>query len=316
MNEVSFSIIIPHKNIPNLLQRCLDSIPQRDDLEIIVVDDNSDPAIVDFEKFPGKDRQDTTIILDKSGKGAGRARNIGLEKANGKWLLFADADDYFSYCIKDILEEYKDCKTDIVFFNVIGQDSDTYLASDRGEYIRNYHSLYKKNPNAAIFHFKYDQGCPWAKLIRKEIVDSFSIRFDETRIHNDTTFSYMVAYHANDVKVDCRAVYCNTYRSQSISFTIDDDKILTRMDVLAKRDRFYIDNGIDLGKISVQLHIGTLVSLLNERNKELYDKCLKIFETYGFCESDVSKRIKTYKKNNVKKKISAKLHYIVDKIFM
>jgi len=316
MKKYTYTIIIPHKNIPKLLQRCLDSIPCRDDLHVIVVDDNSDPDIVDFDKFPGKDRQDTTIIFDKSGKGAGRARNIGLEQANSKWLLFADADDYFNYCIRDILEEYKDCTTDIVFFNTIGQDSDSYVVSKRGEYIRDFHKLYQKNPNEAIFHFKYDQGSPWAKLIRKEIVDNYSIRFDETRIHNDTTFSYMTAYHAKDVKVDCRALYCNTYRSQSISFTLDDDKILTRMEVLAKRDRFYNDKKIDLEKITVQLHISTLVSLLNERNYELYDKCLKIFETYGFCESDVSKRIKAYKKNKAKNKVRSKIHYIVDKLFM
>ena len=38
-NTINFSIIIPTKNIPDLLQRCLESIPQRSDIEIIVVDD-------------------------------------------------------------------------------------------------------------------------------------------------------------------------------------------------------------------------------------------------------------------------------------
>lgn len=34
-----YSIIIPHKNILKLLQRCLDSIPERDDVQVIIVDD-------------------------------------------------------------------------------------------------------------------------------------------------------------------------------------------------------------------------------------------------------------------------------------
>lgn len=38
---INYSIIIPHKNIPHLLVRCLDSIPQKDDVQIIVIDDNS-----------------------------------------------------------------------------------------------------------------------------------------------------------------------------------------------------------------------------------------------------------------------------------
>jgi glycosyltransferase involved in cell wall biosynthesis len=49
--EINYTIIIPHKNIPHLLQRCLDSIPRRNDLQIIVVDDNSDEDIVDFCGF-------------------------------------------------------------------------------------------------------------------------------------------------------------------------------------------------------------------------------------------------------------------------
>ena len=60
-----YSIIIPHKNIPKLLQRCLDSIPERDDVQVIIVDDNSDPAIVDFEHFPGLQRKNTIVVFDK-----------------------------------------------------------------------------------------------------------------------------------------------------------------------------------------------------------------------------------------------------------
>jgi len=40
--QTNYSFIIPHKNCPDLLQRCVDSIPERDDVQVIVVDDNSD----------------------------------------------------------------------------------------------------------------------------------------------------------------------------------------------------------------------------------------------------------------------------------
>ena len=65
---INYSIIIPHKNIPNLLQRCLDSIPNREDVQIIVVDDNSDPNIVDFDKFPGLNRSNVEVIFTKEGE--------------------------------------------------------------------------------------------------------------------------------------------------------------------------------------------------------------------------------------------------------
>lgn len=41
-----YSIIIPHRNIPHLLRRCLASIPARDDIQTIVVDDNSDSEYI------------------------------------------------------------------------------------------------------------------------------------------------------------------------------------------------------------------------------------------------------------------------------
>ena len=42
--SINYSIIIPHKNIPELLVRCLNSIPEREDIQVIVVDDCSDDA--------------------------------------------------------------------------------------------------------------------------------------------------------------------------------------------------------------------------------------------------------------------------------
>ena len=57
------SIIIPHRNIPLLLERCIQSIPVSTNMEVIIVDDNSDDNKVNFTRFPGKNRSDTKIIF-------------------------------------------------------------------------------------------------------------------------------------------------------------------------------------------------------------------------------------------------------------
>lgn len=48
----TFSIIIPHKDIPDLLMRCLRSIPMSEDIQVIVVDDNSADADTYLDKYP------------------------------------------------------------------------------------------------------------------------------------------------------------------------------------------------------------------------------------------------------------------------
>jgi len=71
---INYSIIIPHKNTPDLLQKCIDSIPHREDVQIIVVDDNSDEDKVDFEHFPGLNEKATEVYFTKEGKGAVNTR--------------------------------------------------------------------------------------------------------------------------------------------------------------------------------------------------------------------------------------------------
>lgn len=312
-NMIHYSIIIPHKNIPKLLQRCLDSIPQRDDLEVIVVDDDSDPTIVDFDHFPGKERKDTTVIFDKSGKGAGRARNIGLKHAKGVKILFADADDFFNYCVRDILDVYKNDDSDIVFFRVSGINCFTYLNSNRGSYINRFHSLYENHNEEGLLHFRYDCGFPWAKIISKSLIDTYSIRFEETKIHNDTTFSYLTGFYGKKFKVDKRGLYCITYRDNSITYTLDEDKILTRMQVLSKRDRFFLDHDIDLNKIEVNLHIDSLVTLRKHKQKNLYNRCVQILTDNGLSKKEINKRMIKSLKKKMFKRLRWQLQIIIDK---
>lgn len=114
--EIVYSIIIPHKNIPDLLRRCLDSIPQRPDIQIIVVDDNSCSDKVDFAHFPGREREGVEIVYTREGLGAGYARNVGLRHAKGRWLLFADADDYFLPDFLEMADRYKDSDLELIVF--------------------------------------------------------------------------------------------------------------------------------------------------------------------------------------------------------
>ena len=112
----TYSIIIPHKGIPDLLMRCLRSIPVSEDIQVIVVDDNSVGADTYLERYSELSRPYLEFVRTTKGGGAGYARNVGLEHAKGKWLLFADADDFFVEDMHDIISSYVDSEADVIFF--------------------------------------------------------------------------------------------------------------------------------------------------------------------------------------------------------
>ena len=192
--EILYSIIIPHKDIPCLLQRCLDSIPPRDDVQIIVADDDSSPDVVDFAHFPGSDRADVEILFTKEGRGAGYARNCGLARAKGRWLVFADADDFFLPGFLNVLDTYRNTDYDLITFRAETVDSDT-LAPVPSRQVHNG----KIAEDMDLEILKYRNDVPWAKMVSAELVRRYRICFDETVAANDAMFAAYVDYHARKV---------------------------------------------------------------------------------------------------------------------
>lgn len=91
------SIIIPVYDASKYLHQCLDSVVNQTlhDIEIICIDDGStDNSYEILCEYATKDNR--FIILQQENKGAGAARNKGLEIAKGEFLAFLDADDYYS----------------------------------------------------------------------------------------------------------------------------------------------------------------------------------------------------------------------------
>lgn len=225
-----YSIIIPHKNCPDLLQRCIDSIPERDDIEIVVVDDNSDPLIVDFSLFPGIRRKNVYLFFTKEGKGAGYARNYGLKKSKGKWILFADSDDFYEHETFDILDNYTSGQVDVIYYTVSTRNSDTLELSSARRVVSNESVLnYKIDDYKSTLLLKYRNSAPWNKVIRRDIIETHNLSFDETKMNNDIFFSLYLGKAVNNYLVIKKGLYCFTFRENSITTMkrkVEDENLL------------------------------------------------------------------------------------------
>lgn len=104
-NNILVSIVIPVYNQEKLILRCLDSIPDRDDLEVICVNDGStDNSLQVMESY---NRIKNLRVFTQCNKGVGSATNFGCKHAIGKYICLIDNDDYvYTDNFNKVLDEY------------------------------------------------------------------------------------------------------------------------------------------------------------------------------------------------------------------
>jgi len=228
----NYSIIIPHKNSPDLLARCLKSIPERDDVQVIIVDDNSSLDKVDFTNFPGLKRKNTICIFDKSGKGAGHARNVGLEKAEAKWLVFSDCDDFFTNDFSSILDDNVNSVYELTYYDIESVYSDTLEPCNRSDNYKE--KLYKAIDNVDMDLLRYKMTTPWGKIILHSFVKENGFRFDETPVSNDAWFSFLVGHNAKNVNAIKKSLYVVTENRTSLMHQNSKINLWCRLEVAAR----------------------------------------------------------------------------------
>ena len=278
----SYTFIIPHKNSPELLQRCLDSIPEREDVQIIIVDDNSDSRKVDFCHFPGISRENTEVIFDKTNKGAGHARNLGLKRAIGEWVLFADADDFYKEGFLNYFDQYIGSDCDVIYFDFVRVDSDS-LKECRKE-IDYTSEIMKYNNSKNDYFFRFCFNPPWNKMIKKHLINSNNIEFEEVKQGNDTMFTLQVGYYSKRRIIINERLYYYTLTPNSITqkkWRTED--YLLSIENLMKKNKFLEAVGLDKHKESLIILI--LHFLRRKGAREFFKVLLILIRNHKYLKS-------------------------------
>lgn len=242
---MNYSFIIPHKNVPSLLVRCLQTIPVRDDVEVIIVDDCSDPSVVDFDKFPGLNRKNCECVFLKQSKGAGHARNIGIEKATGKWLLFADADDFYTENIFKLLDDYTDeSDADIVYLNAQSFFEKDGMVAPQS--FSRYFERYEKHRFYSEKVIRYNIWTPWSRMVKRDLVLKNNIKYEEIPVGNDKMFCLNCSKYANTIAIESNVIY-NYYVPQngSVTYTYSNNinSLKQRLELQFRANKLYSDVG-------------------------------------------------------------------------
>lgn len=248
---ISYTVIIPQRNSIDTLPRLLNSIPEREDIEVILIDNGSKP--ISKEDIKGVSR-DYKLLWSSPDRFAGGARNVGLENAHGEWLIFADADDFFTPNAFDAFDSHKDGVEELVYFKSESVYDDTLEPSDRHLLFNSYIDKFLSGKSDEL-GTKLAYLVPWGKMIKRELIENNRIRFDEVLAANDVYFSTLVGYYSHTFTVDDSVVYVITTRRASLANRRDLPVIKSRYMVALRRNDFLKQHDLGKRQGSVMIYI-------------------------------------------------------------
>lgn len=210
---IKYSFIVPVYNTEKYLKKCLDSLVNQTykDFEIIVVNDGStDKSSSIISKYQKKYKN--IIVIDKENEGLSMARNRGVQKSSGKYIIFVDSDDYVSNKLLEEVDKKID-DSDILRFQIATEDEDYTKINEYQE--EGFESMcgYDAFKYLSSYHFVEPA---WCYVIRKNYYIENKFSFKKGVYHEDFGLIPYVIYKARKVKSIAFIGYYYIQRNGSI----------------------------------------------------------------------------------------------------
>lgn len=194
---IKYSFIVPVYNTEKYLKKCLDSLVNQTykDFEIIVVNDGStDKSSSIISKYQKKYKN--IIVIDKENEGLSMARNRGVQKSSGKYIIFVDSDDYVSNKLLEEIDKKID-DSDILRFQIATEDEEYTKINEYHE--EGFESMcgYDAFKYLSSYHFVEPV---WCYVIRKNYYIENKFSFKKGVYHEDFGLIPYVIYKARKVK--------------------------------------------------------------------------------------------------------------------
>ncbi len=200
------SVIVPIFNVEAYLPKCLDSLAAQTftDVEFILIDDGS----TDRSGEIADQYSDTRFrVFHTANRGLSAARNYGIERSHGEWLMFVDSDDWVepTYC-------------EIPYKAAVSNDADLVIFQAYG--MKN--GKVRNGKNAALTGIVNTEDAlkncgtaVWNKLYKRTLFDV--IRFPEDMIFEDIAVTHKIVLQARRIVILPDVLYYYVYRKGSLS---------------------------------------------------------------------------------------------------
>lgn len=245
MQDLLISIIIPVYNAESVILKNIEYLKKQNYhyLEIIIINDGSTDK-TDYIIKKAIDGDERFIYLYKKNGGVSSARNYGICKATGDYIIFVDADDYLEEtAITVMLDCMKKNNCDISCFGFKYVKSfnriDIRRLIDNNFQIKSYDdltNLLENIPNA-----------PWGKVFLRNVIINNNIFFDESVPYaEDTIFFIKYLSYIDKITISSEVVYNYVFldRNNQASKKYYDKLLDYYVKVMQEKETFCIRNGL------------------------------------------------------------------------
>lgn len=244
------SVIVPVYNTEKYLKNCIDSLLKQnfEDYEIIVINDLSPDNAEEIIKSYNDKK--IVYIKNKTNKGIGYNRNLGIKKAKGEYVCFIDSDDYVKEDFISKMYNYsKENNLDLCVCDYVNVD-------EEGNKLKEFNlsdfciTNYEEN-NKILCEINL---APWNKLYKKDMLVKNKIEFSETLKYED--LSFVALSIKNSKKIGKINEQLNYYTIHNNSETTTRDKRV--FDIFKQLD--IVRNEYKSGKYLDELTVSVLLN--------------------------------------------------------
>lgn len=309
MRTILFSVIISTFNSADTIEETLESIikTKENDLEILVVDDDSTDGTVEIIK---KKNFPNLKILKCSHKGPGDIKNFALEQVSGKYICFLDSDDLIARDYFKVIRKSLALKPELLVFNYVSFDDENH-----------------NNKNSQIVKLTMSEmgTMIWNKVYSINLIKD--IRFPHNTVFEDVGFS------AQALLLSKNTVYINEYlyyyRLRAGSVTKNPNKpVSTHLDVIKGFEELFSfikehslelqeDTKRDLSILinnNLILHIRKIMILYGVQNKNVKLTIAKLLQFKNSVNERLGKRYSLLFSNSRKDNLKFKVMFFLIKI--